>query len=115
MEKLEGVNSAEVSLNDGEVLVALDEENHVQLERLREVIRDQGFTPREADIRARGTVEAGEGRLVFRIPDNDKVVVLEGEPQVLESLEGRKGEPLVLEARVEHNTTDRMWITAVER
>lgn len=36
--------------HDGEVVAALDEDNHVRLDRLRQVIRDQGFTPRGAPV-----------------------------------------------------------------
>lgn len=114
VEKLDGVQSAEVSLNDGEVVVVLDEANQLRLDRLREVIRDQGFTPREADIRARGVVERREGRFVFRLPGDGVAFEVEGEPDVLESLEGRLAERLVVEARIDQDVADRMWITGVD-
>ena len=113
VEKLDGVVSAEVSLNDGHVAVALEEDNHVRLDRLREVIRDQGFTPREATLRARGIVERRDGGLVFRTPDGEIVLEVEGGPDVMATVEGRLGESLVLSGRVDEAAPRTLRVTGV--
>lgn len=113
VEKVDGVTSAEVSLNDGEVVVALEEDNHVRLDRLRQIIRDQGFTPREADIRVRGVVERRDGRLLFRTPEGQVVLEVVGEPDVLRSVESQVGDRVVVEARVDEESAGRMHVTAV--
>ncbi len=113
VEKVDGVTSAEVSLNDGEVVVVLKEDNQVRLDRLRQIIRDQGFTPREADIRARGVVERRDGRLVFRTTEGQVVLEVVGEPDVMASVERRVGDRIVVEARVEEESAGRMRVTSV--
>ena len=46
--KLDGVRSVTVSLNDGYADILLASQNTVTVERIREAIRRNGFTPREA-------------------------------------------------------------------
>lgn len=113
VERLDGVTSAEVSLNEGQVVVTLDEDNHVRLDRLRQVIRDQGFTPREAEIRARGVVERRDGRLLFRTLEGEIVLDVEGEPKVLAAVERRLGETLVVAGRLDQEATRRIWVTGI--
>lgn len=105
--------SAEVSLNDGQVVLTLEEDNHVRLDRLRQVVRDQGFTPREAEIRARGVVDRRDTRLLFRTPEGEIVLEVEGEPAVLEALDGRLGETVVVTGRVDQEATGRIRITGI--
>ena len=113
VEKLDGVTSAEVSLNEGEVVVALEGENHVRLDRLRQVIRDQGFTPREAEIRARGVVERRDGRLFFRTPEGEVVLEVIGDPVALEAAEGRVGQPVVVRGHVDEGAFGRIRVVEV--
>jgi hypothetical protein len=56
VEKIPGVDSARVSLNEGYAEIALVPENGVTVERVREVIRNNGFTPKETRIRVTGVV-----------------------------------------------------------
>ena len=56
VEQIPGVDSVRVSLNEGYADIHLAPENDVTVERVRETIRNNGFTPREARIRVRGTV-----------------------------------------------------------
>lgn len=113
VEELEGVTSAEVSLNDGEVVVALEEENHVRLDRLRQMIRDQGFTPRGAEIRARGVVERRDGRLLFRTPEGEVVLEVAPESEALDAAEERAGEELVIRGHVGEDAAGRIRIVEV--
>lgn len=109
------MTSAEVSLNAGAVVVALEEDNHVRLDRLRQVIRDQGFTPRGAEIRARGVVEPRDGRLVFRTPEGEVVLEVVGESEVMEALEARVGERIVVQGRVEEAAQGRIQVSSIGR
>lgn len=113
VEKLDGVTSAEVSLNDGEVVVKLERENHVRLDRLRQVIRDQGFTPRGAEIRARGVIERRDGRLFFRTPEGEVVLEVVGAPTALEAAGARVGEPVVVRGHVDEEALGRMQVVEV--
>ena len=58
--KLDGVESVEVSLERASADVHLRPENHVTLSQLRKIIKDNGFSPREATVTVVGTlVERG--------------------------------------------------------
>lgn len=107
------MTSAEVSLNDGEVVVALDEDNHVRLDRLRQVIRDQGFTPRGAEIRARGVAERRDVGLVFRTPEGEVVLEVVGQAEVMESIEARLGERIVVQGRIEAEAPGRIRVSSI--
>jgi hypothetical protein len=56
MQKVAGVQSVRVSLNDGLTILDLTPGNGVTLEKLRGVIKRNGFVPKEAAVRVRGTV-----------------------------------------------------------
>ena len=112
VQEMPGVASAEVSLEEGEVTVALEEGNQVRLDALRQVIRNQGFTPRDADIRARGVVERRGDRFLFRTPGGEVVLDVDADPSVVPALEERAGRPLVVQGRVEEGST-RIRVTSV--
>lgn len=56
MQKVPGVTSVRVSLNEGLTVLELTPGNTVTLVRLREVIRNNGFVTKEARVTASGTV-----------------------------------------------------------
>ena len=58
MQKVEGVQSVQVSLKEGVTTVELRPENKVTLAQLRTVIKNNGFVSREAQVIARGSVGA---------------------------------------------------------
>lgn len=61
LEKLPGVDSARVSLNDGYAEIAFAPGNTLTVTQLREAIRKNGFTPRDARATVRGRIVAGDG------------------------------------------------------
>ena len=65
--KLDGVRSVTVSLNDGYADILLASQNTVTVERIREAIRRNGFSPREALVRVSGTVVRQGEQLVDRL------------------------------------------------
>lgn len=68
VEKLDGVSDAEVSLEEGWVRIALEPHNTLTVAAIRETIRDQGFSPRDAEVRVAARVEESETGLVSRTP-----------------------------------------------
>lgn len=56
LEKLEGVEDATVSLNDGYAAVTLAPDNAVTLDKIRQVVRENGFTPKDATVVVTGTL-----------------------------------------------------------
>lgn len=89
MQKIEGVESAKVSLNEGNVKVQLKAGNRVHLKQLRTAVTDQGFSPREATITAVGDVVASGDGLQLRVSGTGDVFeVVEGSGAKLEPRTG---------------------------
>lgn len=78
--KLEGVGSVDVSLNQGYADVTLKPGNRVEPERIRQVVRDNGFTPKGADARVAGKVIERGGKPALAVTGLDLVYVLAEHP-----------------------------------
>lgn len=61
LEKLKGVENASVSLNDGYASLTLAPDNTVTMEKIRQVVEENGFTPKDATVVIIGTVERDNG------------------------------------------------------
>ena len=78
---LNGVAVVTVSLNDGYAKVELSEESQVTLADIREVIRENGFSPKSADVRVSGQVVESDGR--FLLKTDSEVFELDAGDQTL--------------------------------
>jgi len=67
IEKLEGVASVRVSLEEGLAEVTLEPGNALDPEAIRDVARDGGFTPKSAEVRARGHLVVEEDTLALAV------------------------------------------------
>jgi copper chaperone CopZ len=101
--KIGGVASAEVSLNRGSVVIRLEPGNRVTLEQVREAIRESGFTPRDAEVRARGTVVAENGQLGLALPGIGVAFRLGADPRapdIVGELQQLRSRDVTVEGRV---------------
>lgn len=73
IQKIEGVESVKVSLNEGQARIVLKPGNRVTLEQLRELIKRNGFTPRQASVSAEADVISYEGRMHVRIAGTNEM------------------------------------------
>lgn len=73
LKKLSGVTAVRVSLNEGKAVVSLAPDSRTTLAQIREVIRDNGFTPKDAEAKVAGRlvhegervwIDTGSGRFV---------------------------------------------------
>jgi len=79
VEKLDGVLDADVSLNEGRVRVTFAMDHAITVRQLREVIRGQGFSPKEAIVTVAGQVlENPEGRSLH-VPGSGVTYALGGD------------------------------------
>jgi hypothetical protein len=76
MKKVEGVQTVRVSLNDGLTILDLKPGNAVTLAKLRQVIKNNGFVPKEAQAVARGSMSIAEGRPVFEVSGTNERLAL---------------------------------------
>jgi len=81
IQKIEGVESVEVSLNEGTAEVTLKPGNHVDPERIRQVTRDNGFTPKGAFVRVAGRLIEREGKPALAVTGLDLVYGLTELPE----------------------------------
>jgi copper chaperone CopZ len=103
IEKLPGVESVTVSLNEGRAVIALKAGNTVTLAQLRQTVERNGFTPQEAVIRAEAEVSGKPDTIQLRIAGTEESFDLSAEPladDVLEALRGRAGQRVLIEGTV---------------
>lgn len=62
LKRLSGVTDVRVSLNEGVAVVALAAGSTTTVESIREVIRDNGFTPKAAQVVVTGKLVRADGR-----------------------------------------------------
>lgn len=80
MSKVQGVESAKVSLNQGLVSIQLKPGNSVSLEQIRKAITEQAFTPKGAKVTAVGDLIFSNGKLEFRVSGSKDVYEVASTP-----------------------------------
>ena len=117
MEKLDGVESAVVSLNEGRVRVEFAPGNKVTIAELRRAIRNQGFTPREAMLTLSVQVEMRGAAPVAIVPGSGVTYTVAADAELLARLSGLAGDTVMLEGQVELDendvTPERLQVTRV--
>lgn len=76
LKKIAGVEDVKVSLNEGHADLKMTPGNRATLDQIRDVIRRNGFTPKAADVVARGTLTLSERRLAVQVSGSNAVYVL---------------------------------------
>ena len=78
MQKVDGVQSVRVSLNEGLTTLDLKPGNAVTLARIRQVIKNNGFVSTEANIVARGSANNPQ---TFMVSGTNEQLTLSATPQ----------------------------------
>jgi copper chaperone CopZ len=116
LSKIEGVQDVTVSLNDGYALVKLRPDNAVTLEQIRLVIRENGFTPKDATLVVSGTLTRVDDRLVLATNTHRRysLVATPGAQSAFQTLQtAPEGAVVQIEARVGAADTSRLSVLAV--
>ncbi|MCA1854199.1 MAG: heavy-metal-associated domain-containing protein [Beggiatoa sp.] len=103
MEKLPGVESAKVSLNEGRAIIQLQPGNKVTMAQIRQSVTRNGFTPQQAAISGEADVIAKGDKLQLRISGTNEVYDLASTPHkdgVLDQLRKSTGQQVVIEGIV---------------
>jgi copper chaperone CopZ len=82
MQKVPGVTSVKVSLNDGLVILECAPENTVTLAQLRQIIRNNGFVTNESHIVARGTITQAGASAFFDVGGSKERLLLTTSPRL---------------------------------
>lgn len=80
MQKVPGVVSVKVSLNEGLTVLDLQPENTVTLANLRQIIRNNGFTTPESRVVVRGSVVSSAGAVAFEVRGTKERYSIAGPP-----------------------------------
>ena len=67
MKKVPGVESVQVSLNKGEAVLKLKQGNSATVAQIRQVVLDNGFTPKDADIEIAGKLVERAGKAALAV------------------------------------------------
>jgi len=89
VQKVEGVESVELSLERAQADIRLLPGNRVTLDRFRKIVKGNGFEPKEAVVSATGTVRDNGGRLMFDVSGVGATLVVAADktaPGILKSL-----------------------------
>lgn len=78
--KVDGVESAKVSLNEGLARIQLRPGNSVTMEQLREIVEQKGFTPQGATVTVRAEVIATGGDLQLKVTGTDEIFAVADTP-----------------------------------
>lgn len=101
VQKIPGVDSIRVSLNQGLAVIRLKPENRVTVAEIREVVRRNGFTPKAADIRVSGTLAPHEGQWLLMLPEAEQRLALRDSAGAIARLaETARGRRVTVEGRV---------------
>jgi copper chaperone CopZ len=113
LKALSGVEAVTVSLNDGYAEVDLREDSQLTLADIREVIRKNGFSPKNAEVRVSGkVVESDEKRLLLKT--DTEVFELKAEDQQLLSQLRFGDSAVTLSGSVATGEGQPLWIEAID-
>ena len=94
MQKLDGVATVELSLERAQAEVSLKPDNRLTLDQFRQVVKRNGFEPKQAVVTAIGTVREAGGRMVFEVSGVPTPLVIsldKSAPDALKQLKGAFG------------------------
>jgi copper chaperone CopZ len=78
--KIEGVRSVKVSLKEGIATIQFVPSNRVTVSKIRDAIRSNGFSAREAEVQVAGSLVQRGDALALVVPGTDEVFVLQDAP-----------------------------------
>lgn len=86
---IDGVASARVSLNEGFAEVRLEPGSRVTLETIRDAVRESGFSPREATLRATGMLQQKGDQWILTLAGGERFLLVpaDDQPDVYRRLE----------------------------
>lgn len=99
LKKVAGVDSVEVSLNQGLATVKLNPGNKITVPQLWQIIHSQGYTPKATTVLVRGELVGVPGKAQLKVPETGETIALAANPKragFLEAAEKRIGQTAVL-------------------
>ncbi|MPY89462.1 MAG: hypothetical protein GEU99_16235 [Luteitalea sp.] len=120
-EKLPGVDSATVSLNEGRAVVELQPGNAITMAEIRQSAERNGFTPRDAVVHAQADVIAEGDKLQLQISgtnDRYEIATTPHVEDIQQELRKHAGQAVMVEGMIpapkDLNATPMMQVNSVK-
>jgi copper chaperone CopZ len=100
IKKFQGVDSVDVSLNKGLATVKLKPGNSMNAEQFWEVIKKNGYTPKETRVIVRGQVLIASGKTQLKVTGTDRTYELAGHqsaPKAFDDVKRLAGKTVTVE------------------
>ncbi len=108
VQKVDGVESVELSLERAQADIRLRPGNKVSLDQFRAIVKGNGFEPKQAIVTAVGTVRAVSGAMVFDVSGVARALTIAAErsdaaalKQLKAALDAKSSAPLEIAGSVE--------------
>ena len=106
VQKVDGVESVQLSLERAEADIRLKPENRVSLDQFRRIVKGNGFEPREAKVTVSGSLRNAGGKLTYEVPGTTVPLVISADgsaPAAYKQLESSAaaGAPVEITGTVE--------------
>ena len=100
LEKIPGVDSVNVSLNDGKATIRLKAGNTVTMEQVHQAVQRNGFNPQDATVTARAEPTLTGGKLQLKILGTNVTYDVAGphDHAVQDGLRSLAGKPVIVKA-----------------
>ena len=98
--KIQGVESVDVSLNKGLATVKLKPGNSVTAEQFWELVKKNGYTPKETRVVVRGEFLTASGKFQLKVTGTDRTYELAphpSAPRALDDINRSAGKTLTIE------------------
>jgi copper chaperone CopZ len=117
IKKMDGIQSASVSLNDGLLTAKLNNDNMLTLKEIRDAIENSGFKAQKADIIAQGTlIKSDENSFVLKVDSGEQFLLITDDQNRLNNyLENNQLVVVSGEAEIADETGIKLLIKTIDK
>lgn len=101
LQAIDGIESATVSLNEGVATITLAAANQVTVAQVREVVRDNGFSPKATEVRLLGRIADSAEGVTLTLPHSVQAYLLRDHDESAGAIERLRAAGLDREVVVE--------------
>ncbi len=117
IQKMDGIQSVSVSLNDGLLTADLKQTNALTLQGIRKAVEESGFKAEEATISASGTIrKIDPANYILETGTGERFMLKADNQSILDRISGVEG-TIVVSGKVKSSGKDEtlLWVQAVNK
>lgn len=101
LKKMDGVEKVKVSLNDGKAFLDLAADNSLNLQKIHDEVKSNGFAAKDAEVTLKGTLAKNNEQLILKVSGETFLISPESSPNALKKIKAlREGESIKVEGKV---------------